>query len=89
MSCGLALCSPAEVESGRVGVAQLFKYMKVLPHFWLNDAGIVENEGQIRLWREYVLEGRIHGCHMQLMCDLFSNEDSLELSLLLRALAIK
>mmetsp|Transcript_23108 Transcript_23108/g.53109 ORF Transcript_23108/g.53109 Transcript_23108/m.53109 type:complete len:388 (-) Transcript_23108:64-1227(-) len=53
------------VESGRVGVAQLFKYMKVLPHFWLNDAGIVENEGQIRLWREYVLEGNGIQCRIR------------------------
>mmetsp|Transcript_18217 Transcript_18217/g.33018 ORF Transcript_18217/g.33018 Transcript_18217/m.33018 type:complete len:398 (+) Transcript_18217:66-1259(+) len=53
------------VESGKVGVAQLFKYMKVLPHFWLNDAGVVENEGQLRLWREYVLEGNGIQCRIR------------------------
>mmetsp|Transcript_9280 Transcript_9280/g.20785 ORF Transcript_9280/g.20785 Transcript_9280/m.20785 type:complete len:397 (-) Transcript_9280:31-1221(-) len=68
-SSRIVLTNPAAVEaveSGKVGVAQLFKYMKILPHFWLNDAGIVENEDQqSRLWREYVLEGNGIQCRIR------------------------
>ncbi|CAE7274645.1 unnamed protein product [Symbiodinium sp. CCMP2592] len=45
------------VESGGVGIAQLFKHFKILPHFYLVDAGQESAPTGQQLWREYVLHG--------------------------------
>ena len=41
------------VESGEVGIGQLFRYLDKLPTFTIVDAGRCENGG---LWRRYILE---------------------------------
>ena len=41
------------VESGKVGIGQLFRYLDKLPKFTIIDAGRNEKGG---LWRKYVLE---------------------------------
>ncbi|CAE7223134.1 unnamed protein product [Symbiodinium microadriaticum] len=45
------------VESGGVGIAQLYKHFKILPHFYLVDAGQESAPTGHQLWREYVLHG--------------------------------
>jgi len=49
------------VESGEVGIGQLFRYLDKLPTFAIIDAGRSEDEG---LWRQYRLE-----CE-ELTCDI-------------------
>lgn len=49
------------VESGEVGIGQLFRYLDKLPTFTILDAGRCENGG---IWRQYKLECK------ELTCDI-------------------
>lgn len=49
------------VESGEVGIGQLFRYLDKLPTFTIVDAGRCENGG---LWRRYTLGSK------ELTCDI-------------------
>ena len=49
------------IESGEVGIGQLFRYLDKLPKFTITDAGRCSNGG---LWRHYILQ-----CD-ELTCDI-------------------
>jgi hypothetical protein len=51
----------ALVESGKVGLGQLFRYQNVLPEFILKSAGPTEQGG---FWRNYTLECSFMTCHI-------------------------
>lgn len=53
------------VESGGVGIAQLFKHFRILPRFYLTDAGAQSCPGGVQLWRDYVLEGSGIECRIR------------------------
>jgi hypothetical protein len=52
------------VESGQVGLGQLFRYLDILPEFELHDAGPYPMETGGGFWREYTLR-----C-AELSCDI-------------------
>ena len=49
------------VESGKVGLGQLFRYQNVLPEFILQDAGPTAEGG---FWRNYTLDCPLMTCHI-------------------------
>jgi len=69
-----ALCVTL-VESGKVGLGQLFRYLDLLPEFCLVDAGRLENGGGF--WREYTLECAEVSCliHEEFIDGLWELED--------------
>jgi hypothetical protein len=52
------------VESGQVGLGQLFRYLDILPEFELRDAGPYPMETGGGFWRDYTLR-----C-AELSCDI-------------------
>jgi chorismate-pyruvate lyase len=68
------------VESGKVGIGQLFRHFNILPEFALNSAGPTTNGG---FWRNYTLESDLITCSIhEVFCSqvwnlspLSSNED--------------
>jgi len=55
------------VESGQIGIGQLFRYLDILPEFELHNAGLLhsqQHDGGGGFWREYTLH-----C-AELSCDI-------------------
>lgn len=55
------------VVSGKVGIGQLFRYLKVLPEFELIGCGLLENKAmniKLGFWRRYVLSSEDIKCEI-------------------------
>ena len=50
------------IESGEVGIGQLFRYLDKLPKFTITDAGRSANGG---LWRQYTLQCNELTCNIR------------------------
>ena len=49
------------IDSGEVGIGQLFRYLDILPKFTIIDAGRDDSGG---LWRKYILQCRELTCNI-------------------------